>query len=97
MVFVCVDIYYTPVYIWPHSKAVLMQAILADTQFLANNSIMDYSLLAALDEENGELVVGIIGEIKFIITMVIIIHSGGTGIRMSKVCRLYALSILVPR
>lgn len=39
-----------------------MQAILADTQFLATNSIMDYSLLTALDEENGELVVGIIGK-----------------------------------
>ena len=40
-----------------------MQAILADTQFLASNSIMDYSLLTALDEDNGELVVGIIGEL----------------------------------
>ena len=39
-----------------------MQAIVADTQFLASNSIMDYSLLTALDEDNGELVVGIIGE-----------------------------------
>lgn len=56
-----VDIYNTPVYVWPHSKTVLMQAIQADTQFLATNSIMDYSLLTALDQENGELVVGIIG------------------------------------
>ena len=39
-----------------------MQSILADTQFLAANSIMDYSLLTALDEEKGELVVGIIGK-----------------------------------
>ena len=59
--FFILDIYDTPVYVWPHSKAVLMQSILADTQFLAANSIMDYSLLTALDEEKGELVVGIIG------------------------------------
>ncbi len=54
---------------WPHSKAVLMQSIIADTLFLANNSIMDYSLLTGLDEENGELVVGIIG-IEIIISTV---------------------------
>ena len=59
--YICIDIYNSPVYVWPHSKAVLMQAIQADTQFLATNSIMDYSLLTAIDEENGELVVGIIG------------------------------------
>lgn len=46
---------------WPHSKVVLMQAILADTHFLANNHIMDYSLLVALDREKGEVVVGLIG------------------------------------
>ena len=39
-----------------------MQAILSDTLFLAKNSIMDYSLLTGLDEEKGELVVGIIGQ-----------------------------------
>lgn len=54
-------VYSNPVYVWPHAKAVLMQAIMADTEFLAKNSIMDYSLLTGLDEQNGELVVGIIG------------------------------------
>ena len=39
-----------------------MQAIIADTHFLSKNHIMDYSLLAGLDQEKGELVVGIIGE-----------------------------------
>lgn len=38
-----------------------MQAILADTEFLAQNSIMDYSLLTCIHEDTGELVVGIIG------------------------------------
>ena len=60
--FVVVVVYSNPVYVWPHTKAVLMQAIIADTLFLANNSIMDYSLLTGLDEEKGELVVGIIGK-----------------------------------
>lgn len=46
---------------WPHSKVVLVQAILADTLFLASNHIMDYSLLVALDKEKGEVVVGLIG------------------------------------
>ncbi len=55
------DVYSNPVYVWPHSKAVLMQAIVNDTEFLSSNSIMDYSLLTALDETKGELVVGIIG------------------------------------
>ena len=53
---------YNPVYVYPHSKCVLMQAILADSEFLAQNSIMDYSLLTCIDEESGELVVGIIGK-----------------------------------
>lgn len=50
-----------PVYVHPHSKCVLMQAVLADTEFLAQNAIMDYSLLTCIDEDSGELVVGIIG------------------------------------
>lgn len=51
-----------PLYIHPHSKTVLMQAIQADTQFLASLSVMDYSLLVGLDESSKELVVGIIGQ-----------------------------------
>jgi hypothetical protein len=39
-----------------------MQAIQSDTQFLAGQSVMDYSLLVGLDETNKELVVGIIGQ-----------------------------------
>ena len=55
------DIYDSPVYLWPHSKVVLNQAIDVDTLFLADNHIMDYSLLVGLDKEKGEVVVGIIG------------------------------------
>ena len=39
-----------------------MQAIIADTEFLEENTIMDYSLLTCIDSSTGELVVGIIGE-----------------------------------
>jgi hypothetical protein len=39
-----------------------MQAIIADSEFLEENSIMDYSLLTCIDSSTGELVVGIIGK-----------------------------------
>ncbi|XP_054715283.1 1-phosphatidylinositol 3-phosphate 5-kinase-like [Uloborus diversus] len=53
-----------PLYIRPHCKTVLTSAISNDTQFLAEQSVMDYSLLVGLDEEKGELVVGIIDYIR---------------------------------
>lgn len=53
-----------PLYILPHSKAVLTAAIQNDTEFLSAQSVMDYSLLVGLDSENSELVLGIIGNIK---------------------------------
>ena len=56
-----IDICYSPVYVYSHSKSVLMAAIDNDTRFLAENSVMDYSLLTCIDEASGELVVGIIG------------------------------------
>lgn len=51
----------SPLYTYPHSKTVLMQAINNDVTFLASQSVMDYSLLVGLDEVTQELVVGIIG------------------------------------
>lgn len=51
-----------PLYILPHSKAVLTAAIQNDTEFLSAQSVMDYSLLVGLDSENRELVLGIIGK-----------------------------------
>ncbi|PSN57689.1 hypothetical protein C0J52_00310 [Blattella germanica] len=53
-----------PLYILPHSKTVLTHAINNDTQFLASQSVMDYSLLVGLDKERRELVVGIIDYIR---------------------------------
>lgn len=54
----------SPLYIRSHSKAVLNKAIEQDTKFLADNSVMDYSLLVGLEPNSDELVLGIIG--KFI-------------------------------
>ena len=52
----------SPLYIRPHSKAVLNKAIEEDTKFLANNCVMDYSLLVGLEPNSDELVLGIIGK-----------------------------------
>lgn len=41
-----------------------MRAIQEDTEFLAQNAVMDYSLLTCIDDQTGELVVGIIGELR---------------------------------
>ncbi|KAF5299848.1 hypothetical protein FQA39_LY11385 [Lamprigera yunnana] len=54
----------TPLYILPHSKSVLTAAILNDTDFLSEQSVMDYSLLVGLDSDNKELVLGIIDYIR---------------------------------
>ncbi|CAG9857457.1 unnamed protein product [Phyllotreta striolata] len=54
----------SPLYVLPHSKAVLMSAIQSDTEFLSTQSVMDYSLLVGLDAENKEIVLGIIDYIR---------------------------------
>lgn len=51
----------TPLYVSSQGKAVLTAAINADTQFLASQAVMDYSLLVGLDQSRRHLVVGIIG------------------------------------
>ena len=52
-----------PIFIRPHSKAVLSKAIHNDTEFLAQHMVMDYSLLVGIDEMRSELVIGIIGDV----------------------------------
>ncbi|KAG2393413.1 hypothetical protein C9374_006944 [Naegleria lovaniensis] len=41
-------------------KSILTLSVFNDTLFLSKHNIMDYSLLVGIDEENGELIVGII-------------------------------------
>ncbi|XP_062584452.1 1-phosphatidylinositol 3-phosphate 5-kinase-like isoform X2 [Saccostrea cucullata] len=54
----------SPLYVYPHSKTVLNRAIERDSEFLANNFVMDYSLLVGIDEDKKELVIGIIDYIR---------------------------------
>lgn len=54
----------SPLYIRPHSKSVLNKAIEEDTKFLADNCVMDYSLLVGLEPNTDELVLGIIDYIR---------------------------------
>ncbi|TBU43722.1 hypothetical protein BD309DRAFT_959936 [Dichomitus squalens] len=46
-----------------HSKVVLQEAIKADCDFLAKSNIMDYSLLLGIDEENKQMVCGLVDTI----------------------------------
>ena len=52
----------SPIFFRPHSKAILSRAIHNDTEFLAQQMVMDYSLLVGIDEARSELVIGIIGK-----------------------------------
>ncbi|XP_050432860.1 putative 1-phosphatidylinositol 3-phosphate 5-kinase isoform X2 [Adelges cooleyi] len=54
----------SPIYVFPHSKIILNQAINDDAEFLTKQLVMDYSLLVGLDEDSGELVLGIIDYIR---------------------------------
>lgn len=54
----------SPLYLRDHCKYVLRHSIQNDTTFLAAHGVMDYSLLLGIDEERGQLVVGIIDYIR---------------------------------
>nr|XP_045605242.1 1-phosphatidylinositol 3-phosphate 5-kinase-like isoform X2 [Procambarus clarkii] len=54
----------SPLYVRPHSKTVLNRAIAADTAFLSQQLIMDYSLLVGIDSTANELIIGIIDYIR---------------------------------
>ncbi|EFJ32358.1 hypothetical protein SELMODRAFT_144057 [Selaginella moellendorffii] len=49
-----------PIFVGNKAKRLLERAVWNDTSFLANIDVMDYSLLVGIDEERGELVLGII-------------------------------------
>lgn len=50
-----------PLYVRGYSQGVLNKALNADTQFLASQLVMDYSLLVGIDDETNQLIVGLIG------------------------------------
>ncbi|RZC61333.1 hypothetical protein C5167_023081 [Papaver somniferum] len=49
-----------PIFLGSKAKRTLERAVWNDTSFLASVDVMDYSLLVGVDEENNELVMGII-------------------------------------
>jgi hypothetical protein len=55
------DLWRNQMYLTSHSKAALSQAIINDSNFLANQGIMDYSLLAGISRgEEDEVIIGIV-------------------------------------
>ena len=46
------------------SKDILIKSVLNDTLYLSNLSVVDYSILAGVDEHNKEIIVGIIDYIR---------------------------------
>lgn len=55
------DSKHSPIYVRAHTKKILMETLFADSLFLADHKVMDYSLLCGIDKETNELVIGIIG------------------------------------
>jgi 1-phosphatidylinositol-3-phosphate 5-kinase len=55
-------IYESPLFVREYAKRLLRTSLYNDTLFLAKMNVMDYSLVIGIDEENKQLVVGIIGK-----------------------------------
>lgn len=53
-----------PLYVHPHSKRLLMEAIFRDSEFLRAHVVMDYSLLVGFDDQYSEYAVGIIDYVR---------------------------------
>ncbi|KAK8970439.1 1-phosphatidylinositol-3-phosphate 5-kinase FAB1B [Platanthera guangdongensis] len=56
----------SPISVGNKAKRLLERAAWNDTSFLASRDVMDYSLLAGVDEENHELILGIIDLMRHI-------------------------------
>ena len=54
------DLWHNQFYLHAHAKTALNMAISNDSHFLAANGVMDYSLLVGVDEQNDQLVLGIV-------------------------------------
>jgi hypothetical protein len=53
-----------PLHMHVDTKINLSDSLYNDTQFLLQLDVMDYSLLVGFDEEQNEMVVGIVGKLK---------------------------------
>lgn len=54
----------TPFYLREHTKRILRGALWNDSKFLSELNVMDYSLVVGVDEQESELVVGIVDYIR---------------------------------
>jgi len=54
----------SPFYVREHCKRILRGALYNDTKFLADINVMDYSLVVGVDDQNNELIVGIVDYIR---------------------------------
>ncbi len=54
----------SPLFVEARSRAAMEAALWADTAFLAQQDVMDYSLLVGVDRENGVLALAIIDFIR---------------------------------
>ncbi|KAH6620502.1 hypothetical protein C7974DRAFT_399858 [Boeremia exigua] len=61
-----VDLIYseTPIFVREHTKKLLKASVWNDTLFLSQNNVMDYSLMAGFDDDEHEIIVGIIDCIR---------------------------------
>jgi 1-phosphatidylinositol-3-phosphate 5-kinase len=57
-------IYESPLFVRDNAKRLLRASLFNDTLFLARLNVMDYSLVIGIDEDNQQLVVGIIDFIR---------------------------------
>lgn len=57
-------IFEKPIFVREHTMKTLKNSVYNDTLFLSKQNVMDYSLMAGFDDENREIVVGIIDTIR---------------------------------
>ncbi|KAL9065899.1 MAG: hypothetical protein Q9157_007317 [Trypethelium eluteriae] len=57
-------IFESPLFVREHSKKLLKASVYNDTLFLSKQNVMDYSLMAGIDDQRREMVVGIIDCIR---------------------------------
>ncbi|GAA5894532.1 hypothetical protein JCM8208_006266 [Rhodotorula glutinis] len=70
-------------YIYPHSKALLRDALANDVRFLSDNGGIDFSLLVGVDDTHQELVVGLIDTLGVFNTLKTLEHHTKAAMRLA--------------
>ncbi|GAA5855603.1 hypothetical protein JCM8547_001612 [Rhodosporidiobolus lusitaniae] len=82
--------------IYPHSKALLRQALELDVDFLSKNGGIDFSLLIGVDDSRSELVVGLIDTIGVFDTRKRLEHAAKTAAKLATASDVAAVTVLPP-